>query len=96
MIPTIIPCRSLCAVSSQTDLDSQAQKFSREVKPLGNLTVRDRVVQTAVVHVIEPILDATFHERSFGFRRGRGCHHALHVAWKNCSKLDMCMSSTRI
>jgi RNA-directed DNA polymerase len=30
-----------------------------------------------VVHVIEPILDATFHERSFGFRHGRGCHHAL-------------------
>jgi RNA-directed DNA polymerase len=31
-----------------------------------------------VVHVIEPILDATFHERSFGFRHGRGCHQALH------------------
>jgi RNA-directed DNA polymerase len=34
-------------------------------------------VQTAVVHVLEPILDATFHERSYGFRRGRGCHDAL-------------------
>ena len=42
-------------------------------------TVRDRVVQTATVHVIEPILDHTFHERSFGFRRGRGCHDALRV-----------------
>ncbi|MBI3986778.1 MAG: group II intron reverse transcriptase/maturase, partial [Lentisphaerae bacterium] len=31
----------------------------------------------ALVHVIEPILDATFHERSFGFRHGRGCHQAL-------------------
>ena len=40
-------------------------------------TVRDRVVQTALVHVIEPIFDNTFHERSFGFRHGRGCHHAL-------------------
>jgi RNA-directed DNA polymerase len=30
-----------------------------------------------LVHVIEPILDATFHERSFGFRHGRGCHDAL-------------------
>jgi RNA-directed DNA polymerase len=40
-------------------------------------TVRDRVVQTALLHVIEPILDATFHERSFGFRHGRGCHDAL-------------------
>lgn len=46
-------------------------------RPLGIPTVRDRVVQTAVVHVLEPILDATFHERSFGFRHGRGCHDAL-------------------
>jgi RNA-directed DNA polymerase len=36
-------------------------------------------VQTALVHVIEPILDHTFHERSLGFRRGRGCHDALRV-----------------
>jgi RNA-directed DNA polymerase len=48
-----------------------------EKRPLGIPTVRDRVVQTALVHVIEPILDATFHERSFGFRHGRGCHDAL-------------------
>lgn len=50
---------------------------SSEKRPLGIPTVRDRVVQTALVHVIEPILDATFHERSFGFRHGRGCHGAL-------------------
>ena len=36
-------------------------------------------MQTALVNVIEPILDHTFHERSFGFRRGRGCHDALRV-----------------
>ena len=52
---------------------------SQEQRPLGIPTVRDRVVQTALVHVIEPILDHTFHERSFGFRRGRGCHDALRV-----------------
>lgn len=50
---------------------------SPEKRPLGIPTVRDRVVQTALVHVIEPILDHTFHERSYGFRRGRGCHDAL-------------------
>jgi RNA-directed DNA polymerase len=50
---------------------------SSEKRPLGIPTVRDRVVQTALVHVIEPILDATFHERSYGFRHGRGCHQAL-------------------
>lgn len=51
---------------------------SPEKRPLGIPAVRDRVVQTALVHVIEPILDNTFHERSFGFRRGRSCHQALH------------------
>ena len=50
---------------------------SNEKRPLGIPTVRDRVVQTALVHVIEPILDATFHERSYGFRHGRSCHDAL-------------------
>lgn len=50
---------------------------STEKRPLGIPTVRDRVVQTALVRVIEPIYDETFHPRSFGFRRGRGCHDAL-------------------
>ena len=40
-------------------------------------TVRDRVVQAAMLHVLEPIFDATFSENSYGFRHGRGCHHAL-------------------
>ncbi len=42
-------------------------------------TVRDRVVQRALVNVIEPILDHQFHERSFGFRHGRGAHDALRI-----------------
>ncbi len=46
-------------------------------RPLGIPTVRDRVVQTAVVHVLEPIMDAMFHARSCGCRHGRGCHDAL-------------------
>jgi RNA-directed DNA polymerase len=50
---------------------------STEKRPLGIPTVRDRVVQTALVHVIEPILDNQFHEDSYGFRHGRGCHEAL-------------------
>lgn len=45
-------------------------------RPLGIPTVRDRVVPTAVGHVLEPILDATFHARSVGCRHGRGCHDA--------------------
>ena len=50
---------------------------SNEKRPLGIPTVRDRVVQRALVHVIEPIFDHTFHKHSYGFRRGRSCHQAL-------------------
>jgi RNA-directed DNA polymerase len=50
---------------------------STEKRPLGIPCVRDRVVQTALLHVLEPIFDATFAEHSYGFRHGRGCHHAL-------------------
>jgi RNA-directed DNA polymerase len=52
---------------------------SNATRPLGIPTVRDRVVQTALVNVIEPIFDNEFHDRSFGFRRGRSCHDALRV-----------------
>lgn len=52
---------------------------SDQTRPLGIPTVRDRVVQTALVHVLEPIFDNEFHDRSFGFRHGRGCHDALLV-----------------
>ena len=50
---------------------------SKEQRPLGVPTVRDRVVQTAMLHVLEPIFDVTFSPYSYGFRHGRGCHHAL-------------------
>jgi RNA-directed DNA polymerase len=40
-------------------------------------TVRDRVVQTAIVNVIEPIFERDFAEHSYGFRPRRGCKDAL-------------------
>lgn len=50
---------------------------SRETRPLGIPTVRDRVVQGAVRLVIEPIFEKTFAEHSYGFRPQRGCKDAL-------------------
>jgi RNA-directed DNA polymerase len=50
---------------------------SRETRPLGIPTVRDRVVQTAIVQVIEPIFERDFAEQSYGFRPGRCCKDAL-------------------
>lgn len=46
-------------------------------RPLGISTIRDRVVQTALRNVIEPIFDRGFAEHSYGFRPGRGCKDAL-------------------
>ncbi len=51
-------------------------------RPLGIPTVRDRVAQTALRNVIEPIFEAGFAEHSYGFRPGRGCKDALRrVDW---------------
>lgn len=50
---------------------------SRETRPLGIPTVRDRVVQGAVRHVLEPIFEREFAEHSYGFRPQRGCKDAL-------------------
>lgn len=50
---------------------------SREDRPLGIPTVRDRVVQTALRNVIEPIFEVGFAAHSYGFRPKRGCQDAL-------------------
>ena len=50
---------------------------SKELRPLGIPTVRDRVVQTALKMVVEPIFEWGFAEHSYGFRPGRGCKDAL-------------------
>jgi RNA-directed DNA polymerase len=46
-------------------------------RPLGIPTVKDRVVQMAVMLVLMPIFEADFHPRSFGFRPRRNAHQAM-------------------
>jgi RNA-directed DNA polymerase len=50
---------------------------SRAKRPLGIPAVRDRVVQTALKMVLEPIFEREFMQSSFGFRPGKGCKDAL-------------------
>jgi RNA-directed DNA polymerase len=50
---------------------------SKEKRPLGIPTVRDRVVQAALLAVLEPIFERDFAEQSYGFRPNRGCKDAL-------------------
>lgn len=46
-------------------------------RPLGIPTIRDRVIQTAVLLIIEPIFEADFMDCSHGFRPGRSAHGAV-------------------
>ncbi len=50
---------------------------SNEKRPLGIPAVRDRIVQAALRHVLEPIFETDFAEHSYGFRPGRGAKDAL-------------------
>ena len=52
-------------------------KGDGKTRPLGIPVVKDRIVQTAVKLVIEPIFEVTFRAESYGFRPGRGCKDAL-------------------
>jgi RNA-directed DNA polymerase len=46
-------------------------------RPLGIPTIRDRVIQTAALLIIEPIFEADFMDCSYGFRPNRSAHDAL-------------------
>jgi RNA-directed DNA polymerase len=50
---------------------------TKQERPLGIPAVRDRIVQTALRMVIEPIFEHHFAQHSYGFRPGRGCKDAL-------------------
>ena len=50
---------------------------SREKRPLGIPTIRDRVAEAALRHVLEPIFEREFARQSYGFRPGRSAKDAL-------------------
>lgn len=52
-------------------------------RPLGIPTLKDRVVQMAVLLILEPIFEADFHDCSHGFRRGKNAHGALEEIREN-------------
>ncbi|MBI5873561.1 MAG: group II intron reverse transcriptase/maturase [Candidatus Omnitrophica bacterium] len=52
-------------------------KASGGIRKLGIPTVVDRVIQQAVLQVLQPLYDKTFSENSYGFRPGRSAHQAV-------------------
>jgi RNA-directed DNA polymerase len=55
-------------------------------RPLGIPTIRDRVVQTATLLIIEPIFEADFMDSSYGFRPERSAHDALDQVHEHLKK----------
>jgi RNA-directed DNA polymerase len=55
----------------------EISKGQGKLRPLGIPAVKDRIVQTALKLVIEPIFEREFLDMSYGFRPGRGCKDAL-------------------
>jgi len=53
-----------------------------ETRPIGIPTLEDKVLQRAVVMLLEPIYEQDFHDCSHGFRPGRSAHGALDAFWK--------------
>ncbi len=60
----------------------QIPKPGGGMRQLGIPTVIDRLVQQAILQVLQPLLDPTFSDSSYGFRPGRSAHDALHQAAK--------------
>ena len=61
-----------------------------ETRPLGIPTLEDKVLQRAVVMVLEPIYEQDFRSCSYGFRPGRSAHQALQALWQQAMALGGC------
>lgn len=53
-----------------------------ETRPIGIPTLEDKLLQRAIVLLLEPIYEQDFHPGSFGFRSGRSAHQALETLWQ--------------
>jgi RNA-directed DNA polymerase len=58
------------------------------MRPIGIPTFEDKVLQRAVVMLLEPIWEQSFRDCSYGFRPGRSAHQALQRLWKGLTELS--------
>ncbi|MDZ7692695.1 MAG: reverse transcriptase domain-containing protein [Balneolaceae bacterium] len=54
-------------------------------RPLGLPTVEDKVLQSAVTRVLQPVYEQLFYPNSYGFRPGKSQHQALEMLFKEVS-----------
>ena len=59
-----------------------------EKRPIGIPTYEDKILQRAIVMLLEPILEKEFYDFSYGFRSGKSAHQALNRLWKECMNMN--------
>jgi RNA-directed DNA polymerase len=57
-------------------------------RPIGIPTIEDKVLQRAVVMVLEPIYEQLFHDFSYGFRPKRSAHQACEALWQATMRMQ--------
>jgi RNA-directed DNA polymerase len=60
-------------------------KGKDNLRPLGIPTIEDKVLQSSVLRVLEPIYEAEFKDFSYGFRTGRSAHDAINYLHRKVS-----------
>jgi group II intron reverse transcriptase/maturase len=55
---------------------------TKKTRPIGITTLEDKVLQRAVLMVLEPVYEQDFLDCSYGFRPGRSAHQALQALWQ--------------
>lgn len=63
-------------------------KDGKEKRPIGIPTFEDKVLQRAVVLLLEPIYEQDFHNGSYGFRKQRSAHDALQALWEQATDMQ--------
>jgi len=65
------------------------EKDDGKQRPIGKPCFEDKIVQRAVVMILEAIFDQDFHAFSHGFRKGHSQHQALHELREQCRQLHI-------
>ncbi|VYU28274.1 Group II intron-encoded protein LtrA [Flavonifractor plautii] len=64
-------------------------KENGKTRPLGIPTIADRLIQQCFLQVLEPICEAKFHDRSYGFRPLRSAQNAMAMYYKLIQRMDL-------